>query len=298
MDPIRVHFNRAWIATGIVGGAAGLAALRYFGSPIAYGGAAFGLAALGHMILGEPARPQLEHVELHVRNLPPALDGLRIGQISDIHLGLLHSVRNLRWAVDQMQQERPDLIVLTGDQVMHKQAIPELTPLLHNLSAPLGVFAISGNHDHWEGIRDLQGALALANIPLLLNEHRRLSWRGADLWLVGVDDVWDGDMDFERALDGVPKDDFKLLLGHAPDIADEAETYGFNLQLAGHVHGGHLQLPLLGAFTRPRFGVNYLEGTYQVGTMTLYVSRGLGGAPLRLLCPPEVTILTLRQARC
>ena len=297
MDPVRVHFNRAWLATGLVGGIAGIAALRRFGAPVAYGGAALGLATLGHMMFGEPARPRVERVELRLRNLPPTLDGLRIGQISDIHLGLLHSSQNLNWAIGQMQTERPDLIVLTGDQVMKQPAIPELTPLLRRLDAPLGVYAISGNHDHWEGLRDVQAALTLADIPLLLNEHRRLTWRGAEFWLAGVDDVWDGDMDLERALKGVPQAGFKILLGHAPDIADTAAAYGFDLQLAGHVHGGHLQLPFLGPFTRPRFGVNYLEGAYQVGNMLLYVSRGLGGAPLRLLCPPEINILTLRRAR-
>jgi predicted MPP superfamily phosphohydrolase len=129
----------------------------------------------------------------------------------------------------------------------------------------------------------------------LLNEHRRLTWNGADCWLVGLDDVWDGEMDIKAALRGVPEQGFKLLLGHAPDIADEAARHGFDLQLAGHVHGGHLRLPLLGPFARPRYGVRYLAGIYTVGRMTMYVSRGLGGAPLRLMCPPEAAILTLRR---
>jgi uncharacterized protein len=284
VDPIRVHFNRAWLASGVAGGLIGLAAIRRFGLP-----------ALGHMVLGEPTRPQLERVDLWFPQLPPQLDGLRIAQVSDIHLGMLHTHRNLRWAVEQIARERPDLIVLTGDQVMEKHAIPDLTGLLRTLRAPLGVYAISGNHDHWEGLRDVKNALELAGIPLLLNEHRRIEWRGATLWLVGVDDIWDGELDFERALEGVPADGFKLLLGHVPDMAPEAAAHGFDLQLAGHVHGGHLQLPLLGPFVRPRFGVRYLAGLYRVGGMTMYVSRGLGGAPLRLLCPPELTMLTLRR---
>jgi uncharacterized protein len=296
MDPIRVYFNRAWLASGVVGGIAGLAALRRYGAPVAIGGTALGLAALGHMILGEPRRPQLTCVELHLPGLPAALDGLRIGQISDIHLGLPFSTTNLRWAIRQMQQEQPDLIVLTGDQVMRKRAIPELSPLFQDLHAPLGIYAIAGNHDHWEGVEDVEAALGLAGIPMLMNANRRLRWHGQDFWLIGVDDVWDGDMRPEQALMGVPDTAFKILLGHAPDIADQMAGYGFDLQLAGHVHGGHLRLPLLGPFTRPRFGVKYLEGIYQVGSMLLYVSRGLGGAPLRLLCLPEVNILTLRCA--
>lgn len=294
IDPIRVHFNRAWLGSGIVGGVMGLAAIRRFGLPALLGGAGLAAAALGHMVLGEPMRPQIERHTLRFPHLPPQLEGLRIAQISDIHLGMLHTTRNLRWAVEQVARERPDLIVLTGDQVMEKRAIPDLTGLLRPLRAPLGVYAITGNHDHWEGMRDVQNALELAGIPLLLNEHRRLEWNGAHLWLVGVDDIWDGELSFQRALDGVPEQGFKLLLGHVPDMAEEAAAYGFDLQLAGHVHGGHLRLPLLGAFVRPRYGVRYLAGLYQVGGMTMYVSRGLGGAPLRLLCPPEIAILTLR----
>jgi predicted MPP superfamily phosphohydrolase len=295
MDPIRVHFNPFWFAAGAAGAAASLAALRHFGRPALVGGSALTLAALGHMVLGEPHHPILERVELRLARLPEQLDGLRIGQISDIHLGVMPGARNLRWAIAQMEREQPDLIVLTGDQVMRKHAIPDLTALLRGLTAPLGVYAIPGNHDHWEGLSDVRSALAMCGIPLLLNEHRRLTWRGADMWLVGVDDIWDGQLDFAAAMRGVPADGFKLLLGHAPDMADEASELGFDLQLAGHVHGGHMRLPLLGPFVRPRYGVRYLDGLYRVGPMQMYVSRGLGGAPLRLMCPPEAAILTLRR---
>jgi predicted MPP superfamily phosphohydrolase len=296
MDPLRIEFSSAWLAAGAVGGIGALAALRRYGWPILVGGSVLGLATLGHMIYGEPARPVLERVDLRLPNLPAALDGMRIGQISDAHLGLLHTSNNLRWAVEQMERERPELIVLTGDHVMLKHAIPQLTPLLRGLRAPLGVYAIAGNHDHWEGLRDVRSALQLAGIPMLINQHCCLTWNGADLWLIGVDDVWDGELDYAAALAGVPEDSFKILLGHAPDIADDAAQYGFDLQLAGHVHGGHIRVPVLGAFARPRYGRRYLDGFYQVGTMAMYVSRGLGGAPLRLFCPPEATILTLRRA--
>ena len=97
------------------------------------------------------------------------------------------------------------------------------------------------------------------------------------------------------ALDGVPRDAFTVLLAHSPDIADNTADYGFAVQLSGHTHGGHLRLPLIGPFARPRYGRRYVMGLYKVGAMTLYVSRGLGGVPLRLLCRPEATVLTLRR---
>lgn len=296
LDPIRVRYNRRWFGAGALGAAGSLLAARVFGPKSVAGIAALGAMALAHMVLGEPAQPVLEHVTLRLPSLSPALDGLRIGQISDIHLGVLHTKRNLIWAVKQMQQERPDLIVLTGDQVMRRHAIPELPVILRDLQAPLGIYAISGNHDHWEGLRDVQSALEMCNIPMLMNEHRRLEWNGAQFWLLGTDDYWDGQHDLATALHGVPADGFKLLLAHEPDSADEAAEYGIDLQLSGHVHGGHLRLPLLGPFVRPRYGLRYLDGIYKVGGMAMYVSRGLGGAPLRLLCKPEATIITLRKA--
>jgi predicted MPP superfamily phosphohydrolase len=242
----------------------------------------------------EPAHPTLERVTLRLPALPPALDGLRIGQITDTHLGMRYAAANVRWAVEQMRREQPDLLVLTGDLAGRREGITEMAALLGQLSAPLGVYAVPGNHDYWEGLSDVHAALALAGIPLLMNEHRRLGWNGADFWLVGVDEIWDGRPDFKAALDGVPASAFTVLLAHSPDIADNAVDYGFALQLSGHTHGGHLRLPLLGPFARPRYGRRYVMGQYRIGPMALYVSRGLGGVPLRLLCRPEATIFTLR----
>lgn len=294
-DPARVHYTPAWFGLGTVAATLGLLGLRRYGQPAAAGIGALGLASLAYMALGEPARPALVQVALRLPDLPAGLDGLRIGQITDSHIGLPHTARNLVWAVEQMRREQPDLVVLTGDLVGRRRAIPDLPALLRGLSAPLGIYAVPGNHDYWEGLPDLRAALGRRGIPLLLNEHRRLRWNGADLWLVGVDDIWDGRPDFEAALRGVSRDAFTLLLAHAPDTADEASRYGFAAQLSGHTHGGHLRLPFIGPFTRPRFGLRYVMGHYKVGRMALYVSRGLGGAPLRLLCRPEATIFTLRR---
>jgi uncharacterized protein len=294
-EPRRVHYSHVWLGLGATTAALGLLGLRRYGRPWLAGAGALGALSLAYMTIAEPARPVLERVTLQLPALPAQLDGLRIGQITDSHLGLPHTARNLAWAVAQMRAERPELLVITGDLVSTRRAIPDLPALLRELAAPLGIYAIPGNHDHWEGLHDLRAALSLLGIPLLMNEHRRLRWNGADLWLVGIDDIWDGQPDIAAALQGVPRDGFKVLLAHAPDAADEAAGQGFALQLSGHTHGGHMRLPLLGPFTRPRFGERYVMGSYQVGAMALYVSRGLGGAPLRLLCRPEATIITLRR---
>src|SRR5436853_4438468 len=133
---------------------------------------------------------------------------------------------------------------------------------LRRCIAPLGVYAVPGNHDYCEGLADLHAALTISGVALLMNEHQQLRWNGADLWLVGIDDIWDGRPDLTAALRGVPRDAFSLLLAHAPDVADEAARHGFAAQLCGHTHGRHLRLAFAGPFAPPRFGLLHVLGYY------------------------------------
>lgn len=295
LDPARLINAPGWYRTGALAAGLGLLGLHRLGWPAAAGMGVLGGAGMLYASRFEPSHPTLERVTLRFPQLPAALDGLRIGQITDTHLGLRYTEQNLAWAVEQMRREQPDLIAVTGDLAGHKAAIPAITPLLRPLAAPLGVYAVPGNHDYWEGLADVRSALALAGIPLLINQNLRMRWRGADFWLAGVDDAFDGRPDFAAASAGIPGGGFSLLLAHAPDLAVDATRHGFALQLSGHSHGGHLRLPGLGAYTHPRFGVRYVIGHHRVGALQVYVSRGLGGAPLRLLCKPEATIFTLRR---
>lgn len=296
MDPPSLYYSRTWLQAGAAGMAAALLPLairRWL--PLAAAGV-LGVAGAAYSTMLEPARPVLEHVTLRLPTLPAALDGLRIGQISDMHLGLPHTGRNTLWAIGQMRREQPDLLVLTGDFVTIYESIADIPGVLRGLHAPLGMYAVTGNHDYWPDLHDLRSALEIAGITLLCNNRRLLRWRGGAFWLAGVEDVWRGQPDFCAALGGIPKDAFTVLLCHAPDAADEAANHGVAVQLAGHTHGGHIRLPLLGSASLPRYGLRYIAGQYTVGTMTLYVSRGLGGIPVRFGCPPEATVVTLRRS--
>ncbi|NJN66778.1 MAG: metallophosphoesterase [Chloroflexaceae bacterium] len=254
-----------------------------------------GAGGVAYATMLEPRRPVLERVTLRLPSLPPALDGLRIGQFSDFHLGFPFTRANTQWAVRQMMDEKPDVIVLTGDFVSFRRAIPDLPALFGPLQAPLGVYAVPGNHDYWEGMDDIRASLEPAGVEFLINASRPLCWRGNEWWLAGIDDTWYGKADLAAALDGVPRGAFVVLLAHAPDIADTAAPWGVAVQLSGHTHGGHMHLPVLGKFCVPLHGLRYTSGLEQVGSMQLYVSRGLGGVPLRLNCRPEATILTLTR---
>lgn len=293
-EPPRVAYSRQWFAAGAAGALLGALALRAGGARAAGLLGALGALGVAYAAHVEPSRPRGRQLTLGFADLPPALEGLRVGQLSDLHLGKRYSEQNARLAVEWMRRERPDLLVITGDLVSYERAIGRIAPLLRGLSAPLGVYAVPGNHDYFEGMAAVTEALAAAGVPMLVNEHRRLSWGGGELWLVGVDDVWEGVADLDGALAGVPADGWKLLLSHSPDFVDEAAQRGIALQLSGHTHGGHLRLPLLGPFTLPRYGVRYPYGLMQVASTTLYVTGGLGGIPLRFRCPPEATIFTLR----
>ncbi len=284
-----------WGAAGVALGMLVAMALRYrhlrgpvFGM-LGVAGGASGIYAT--MI--EPRQPVLERVTLRIPSLPPALAGLRIGHLSDFHLGWWYSKGNTRWAVQQMQAECPDLLVLTGDFVSFRHAIADLPDLLRPLAAPLGVYAVTGNHDYWEGVDDIRQHLEPLGVEFLVNASKHVRWHDEEIWLIGIDDVWYGKPDVDVAFAGVPPDAFKLLLCHSPDFADNAAHYHVAVQFSGHTHGGHINLPLLGWLCVPLHGMRYIAGMEQVGAMQLYVSRGLGGMPVRLLCPPEATIVTL-----
>ncbi|MEI7645575.1 MAG: metallophosphoesterase [Chloroflexales bacterium] len=293
--PGRVRYSSRWL--GLSMGVAGLAtlALSRGGRRTAAALGAAGLAGAAYALAYEPGRPRLERVSLRFAGLPAALDGLRIGQLSDLHLGHRFAAANTRWAVAQMVAEAPDILALTGDLVSYTKNISDLPTLLAPLRAPLGIYAVPGNHDHWEGLPQMMDALRPLGVEFLMNAQRRLPWRGAELTLAGVDDVWEGEVDLAAALEGTPVGGFTVLLCHVPDMVDEAAARGVHLQLSGHTHGGHMRLPWLGSFVLPRHGWRYPAGLAHVGAAQVYVSRGVGGIPLRLGCPPEATIITLRR---
>lgn len=294
LHPEDVQFSRAWLALGGLCALAGFGAIARFGWPGALAFGALGAISGAYATMIEPRWMGLTRLTLSFPDLPSELDGLRIGHLSDSHLGVPVAARNLRWAVEQMQREQPDLIAFTGDFLHRPEALQELPALLCGLEAPLGVYAVPGNHDSWEASDVLEQVLAEANMTLLMNEHRHLHWRGGELWLVGTDDVWDGMPDLERALSGVPFQGFTVLLAHTPHGAPEAAKLGVDLQLSGHTHGGHMVLPIVGPIARPRYTNGFLAGLFRVGRMTLFVSRGVAGAPLRLFCRPEAVIVTLK----
>jgi predicted MPP superfamily phosphohydrolase len=221
--------------------------------------------------------------------------GLRIGQLSDIHVRAGVRPRRLEHAVDLMNEAKPDFVALTGDYVC-ASALPvrKLTDSLRRLHAP--AFATLGNHDHWAGANKVRHALEQAGVDVLTNEHRRLSLQGrSPLHLVGIDDSVTRHHDPEKAFRDVPHDETTVVLSHDPKSADFLWRYRPALILSGHTHGGQLYVPRVTEFLSSRIGIKYLAGFFDIEGSVLFVNRGLGASiPLRFAAPMEVAVLTLR----
>jgi predicted MPP superfamily phosphohydrolase len=246
-----------------------------------------------------PRHLRLERVATSIPGLPPGLSGLRIGFLTDIHHDRGRPLALLARAVALLRDAAPDLILLGGDYVVGRsRGFAPCARLLGELRAPLGVFGILGNHDHWGDPAELVRELEAAGITMLRNDARQLAVPGDEpLWLVGLDTAFRDRADPDAAFADVPGAARRILLLHEPDAADDLARRGLraDLLLAGHTHGGQVALPWLGPLVLPPLGRRYVRGWHDTLVGPLYVSRGLGALPpfARLNAPPEVTLLTL-----
>jgi uncharacterized protein len=255
-------------------------------------------AAVSWMWLdNEYENPVVERVQIPIRNLPSALESLRIVQISDIHLYPLTTIELVDQAVQMANELNPDLIVLTGDYVWHEvEVIFDLMPSLARLNAKHGVISCLGNHDLWTDVNVVSEAFRQVGMPLLVNQGISISAGSDVLYLASLDDGWSGKPDLSAAMEGWPEGAPTVLLMHEPDLATKySQDQRISLQLSGHSHGGQVRFPFMGALILPYLSWKYPMGLYDVNGMWLYTNRGLGttNIPLRVNCAPEITELTL-----
>ena len=292
-------------ALGLLGGlpfGRALAAGRWAALAAAVGGAALLVAGW----LGS-RRLRVREVEAHVPNLPPALDGLRVVQLSDLHVGPQTSRRFLARAAHAAAALRPDLVVLTGDLVDDRaEDAPVFARWVGELQAaarpPLGMVAIPGNHDVYAGWPAVAESLGrLTALRVLVNDALVVRRGGAALAVVGTGDPAGGGgpagPNLERAFARVPAGTPVLALAHNPALFAPLEAYGPALTLSGHTHWGQFALPGRGWSLASPFQ-EFAMGGYQRGDALLYVHPGTGfwGVPFRLGAYPEVALVTLRRA--
>jgi predicted MPP superfamily phosphohydrolase len=258
----------------------------------------------------EPASISVRRVSLQIPSWHAEHRDVKIAVLTDLHVGSPHmNLEHLRSIVERTNGESPDIVLMLGDFVIggkdHQGGVvggrfvqPEpIAEELKRLRAPLGVFAILGNHDWWYDGERVGTALKGAGIVVLENQAVRVERDGAGFWLVGVADLWTRQPDIAGALRRVEGDDPVLLLTHNPDIFPDVPPR-VSLTIAGHTHGGQVNLPFIGRPVVPsKFGQRYAMGHVVEQGRHLFVSGGIGTSiiPIRFRVPPEIVILTLAQ---
>ena len=268
-----------------------------------------GLAAYGVFTGRREAHadPEIVHLDLAFDDLPPGLDGLRLAQISDLHSGpLVKPGQVARWRA-LAQAERPELLLLTGDVV---DSLPEEAQIVadafRDFPAPLGRFAILGNHDYFTDPRPIWRIMEGGGFQFLENRWANVYRNGSRLALVGLQDPMARHGHFRDirygpgpspgiATEGLDPGTWRLCLNHRPSDWHLARKAGARLTLSGHTHGGQIN-PIPGVSSALLLGP-YAAGLYRKGKDVLYVNRGLGvvAIPIRIGAPPELTIITLRR---
>ena len=273
---------------------------------VALGLLAAAAGVLAYALFVEPRQLVLHQETLRLSRWNPAHRGLKVALVSDLHVGSpFWGPSHMRELVQKVNRLRPDLILLAGDYMIDhvplgtKVAPETIADVLAPLSAPLGVFAVLGNHDCWNDPARVRGALVRRGLTVLEDEGVTLSFHGQPLTLVGLaDQLTHVDRQAEVLADLPSREDASVLvLVHEPDVFAHMDAR-VSLVLAGHTHGGQVKLPWLG---RPRvsiatrFGERYAAGAVVEEGRHLFVTTGVGTSvfPIRLGVPPEIVLLTL-----
>ena len=259
-------------------------------------------------------RVEVTRTRIPIANLPNALEGFTIAQMSDFHHSLVVSAEYLSECVELANREKPDLIALTGDFITGRENsdawlgmslrqidgyLKKCIEVLGALRAPHGVFAVLGNHDGWFDIDKVAEAIGQTDWRLLRDEHQVVDVGGAGLQVVGLRDLMCESIDLDRAFHRVDTTHPTVVLMHNPDLFAEVAARRPDLILAGHTHGGQVSLPFIGPPIVPSiYGARYASGLFQLGRARMYVNRGLGTIlpPIRFRASPEISIFTLTNA--
>ncbi len=247
--------------------------------------------------------PGVQRVEVKVENLPQSFDGLRIVQLTDLHISRLFPEDWVEGVVSRTNRLNPDAIMITGDLIdgTVQARMKDVAPL-SKLKAPLGVIAVPGNHEYYFDADQWIAEFRRLGMRVLVNEHLALQRGTGNLIVAGVTDEVAPTFglpgpDLEHALSGSSKDTPTILLKHRPSGAAESAAAGVSVQLSGHTHGGMIRgLDQVAQYANQGF----VSGRYDVDGMTLYVSNGTAlwnGFPIRLGVPAEITEIVLRADR-
>ena len=233
--------------------------------------------------------------QIFIDGLPESADGYRIAFLTDTHVASFVRPDFYREILAQVKRFDPHLVLLGGDFVTWRRHIPLMAEVLvSGLSARDGVFAVLGNHDYWASAPEVQNAMEERGVRFLTNASVKLP-----LQVVGIDEMYRGTPDVDKAFASVDPNQPCIGLSHHPDIIDLLGARRLDLLLCGHTHGGQIRFPFFGAVVVPSAHEGeYAAGFHRERNVLMYVSRGIGSIPpLRILCRPEVATFVLRSGR-
>ncbi|HJZ11636.1 MAG TPA: metallophosphoesterase [Acidobacteriota bacterium] len=244
--------------------------------------------------------PKVYRVDIPIRGLAPQLEGFRIAQISDLHIGPTIGRKYTAKVVEEVNRLDADVVALTGDLV--DGSIGQLrnaVELISKIEARNGKFFVTGNHEYYWGVQAWLNEFKRLGLQVLVNEHVLIEHHGTRIAVAGVTDhtartvTHSDSTDARRAIQGAPDNVVRILLAHQPSVYRDASEAGFDLQLSGHTHGGQFfPWSIVVALAH-----KYYKGLYRHENMWIYVNRGTGywGPPIRFGVPAEITLLTLRR---
>jgi predicted MPP superfamily phosphohydrolase len=260
-------------------------------------------AFVGFGAIVERTNFQVREVDIPVPNLHPDLAGLRLVQISDIHLSSFLSEQEFARAIDMANELRPHVVLVTGDLIsVYGDPLDACLRQISRLRSDAGILGCLGNHETYAGVEDYTvDQAARLGIPFLRGRARRLRFGNAQINVAGVDyqRMSQASHYLEGAEQLLAPESLNILLQHNPDVFPVAARQGWDLTLAGHTHGGQVNVEILHHnLNVARFYTPYVRGLYRSGGSSIYVTRGIGtiGMPARIGAPPEISLLRLRKA--
>jgi hypothetical protein len=259
--------------------------LAFYGTPV---------AGFSYGSLIEKNYLTVNRTDIPVSGNRSGLHGLKVALMADFHHDDYGNEDLIRRAVNEINKEDVDIVMLAGDYISDKtEAMESLCSVLSELRPRLGSFGVLGNHDGWHFDESIPRLLGEAGVRLLKNEAVDFN----EFAVAGLDSYWAGRPDLVHTLRATEKEKPVILGWHEPDTFDYYKEPRVALQLSGHTHGGQICAPFHGPITLPRYGRNYPFGHFEKRDRSLYVTRGMGtlDIPARFLCAPELAILTMRD---
>ncbi|OTW83138.1 metallophosphoesterase [Bacillus thuringiensis serovar cameroun] len=245
--------------------------------------------------------------EIEAPTIPKEFNNKKILQFSDVHLGPEFTLKQLENLVEKMNELHPDIVVFTGDLIdkfgSYSAEKDEAKVILQKINAPLGKYAVFGNHDRGGGGSVFyKKYMEEAGFSVLVNEVQKIEvGNGKYITISGLDDFLLGKPQIAATLKHVRQQDFNMLLVHEPDVVDKVACYPVDFQVSGHSHGGQVQIPFIGPLITTKLAESYVEGMYELEgknkPLHLYVNRGIGTTrmPVRFWSVPELSVFVLKQ---